>query len=64
VKECVEKRWEICILVVFYLQWQAAISDVSMTRNLHLPLLPQNTLIWDETGQKLIALIDRIYLVD
>jgi hypothetical protein len=46
------------------LQWQVAISDVSMTGNLHLPLLPQNTLIWDETGQKLIALIDRIYLVD
>jgi hypothetical protein len=49
---------------VTILQWQAAISDVSMTGNLCLPLLPQNTSIWDETGQKLIALIGRIYLVD
>jgi hypothetical protein len=46
------------------LQWQAAISDVSMTGNLHVHLLPQNTSIWDETWRKIIALIDSIKLVD
>ena len=50
--------------MLLLLQWQAVISDISMTGNLQVPLLPQNTSIWDETWRNIIALIDRINLVD
>jgi len=54
--------WHVSMLLL--LQWQAVISDISMTGNLQVPLLPQNTSIWDETWRNIIALIDRINLVD